>query len=68
MPVSIRVKEGGSSGSAESTRTYQIGGDTNYRHGAVPTLARLSQAVEHNMDFYRDKVARDRIEASWGDR
>jgi hypothetical protein len=66
MPVSIRVKEGGSSGSAESTRTYQIDGDINYRRSAVPTLARLSQAVEHNMDFYREKVARDRIEAMRG--
>jgi hypothetical protein len=67
MPVSVRVKESGGSGSAESSRTYQIDGNPAYRHAAVPTLARLSAAVEHNMDFYRDKAARDRVAASWGD-
>lgn len=68
MPVVIKVQEGGGSGTAESHRTYQIVGDQNYRHQAVPTLARLSQAVEHEMDWYRSQLAKDRLAVMRGDR
>ena len=57
MPIKITLKEFGDYGRAESERNYQVVGDNEYRQNAMPTLDRLSQAVEKTVDFHRQWIA-----------
>jgi hypothetical protein len=67
MPVKITIQEFGENGRAESRRDYQVVGDNEYRQRAMPTLDRLSQAVEQTVDYHRQWIAKNQGSVTGGD-
>jgi hypothetical protein len=59
MAIRIRINEFSDNGKVG--RDYDVSGPQEYRHEAMPALARLSVAVERQMDYYRRREIQDRV-------